>query len=121
MNYIKLEINGKEYGAKIGTLFLKSICEKKEISLPNFLGSLETEPLIFLAPEIIYHAIKFNADIAKKELDLTENQIYDWIDTVGVNSSEIKDFMETLVNSLKVHSPQEEGNAKPQKKAVVKK
>ena len=120
MNYIKLEINGKEYGAKLGTLFLKNVCDGEKITISELFEKIQSESIFFI-PKLIFYAIELNAKRSGKEFDLTLEDVFDWFDTVGVGAKEVVSFFELFNKSMEVHSPNEEGNAKPQKKAVVKK
>ncbi|WP_126654124.1 hypothetical protein [Chryseobacterium aureum] len=117
-NYIRINIGGKERGAKLGIGFLKQITEAEKIDLTELFVKAESETLLFL-PVMIFHSISYNDKIAGNEVDYTQDDVYDWVDEISIQSEEIQTFSKAWIESIKVHMPktEDEGKKTPQKGA----
>ena len=111
----KIKIGGIEYSTKLGLRFLENVTKGEEISLAEVFKKFESETLLFL-PKLLWYSVNTANQSAGKEpieLDL----VYDHLDAVGIQSEEIKTFIQDFAESIKVHIPQEETVGKPKKTA----
>lgn len=97
MNKIELKINGESREARFGIGFIQRATEK-ELPEDNNIMNIET-------PKLIYHALAY----ADERIGLTPKNtiydVYDYIDSVGLNSDEYKFFQAAFLGSMKVHLP----------------
>lgn len=126
--YIKLNIGGKERGLKFGIGFLQQFTEQENMTLTDLFVKFETDSF-FTVPKMIYHSLTCNDKIAGNTIDYTINDVYDWVDDLGMKSDEITLYCTTFIESIKVHmptpekkegeeDPEQEGKKKSQKKGT---
>lgn len=126
--YIKLNIGGKERGLKFGIGFLQQFTEQENMSITDMLVKFETDSFLTV-PKMIYHSLSYNDKLAGNSIDYTVNDVYDWVDDLGIQSETVTRYCETFLESIKVHFPQlepkegeedpnQEGKKKPQKKGT---
>ena len=109
MNKIELLIGGKSRPVKLGLRFLENVTTSEGITIVDVFTKFESETLFFL-PKLIYYAINTaNPDT------LTLDDVYDWVDEIGIASEEIKPFIIAFADSMKVHIPQEDEKVGKQK------
>ena len=109
MNKIELLIGGKSHPVKLGLRFLENVTTSEGITIVDVFTKFESETLFFL-PKLIYYAIN-----AANPDTLTLDDVYDWVDEIGIASEEIKPFIIAFADSMKVHIPQEDENVGKQK------
>lgn len=102
MKKIELLIGGKSHPVKFGLRFLENVTTTEGITIVEVFSKFETETLFFL-PKLIYYAINTATPDA-----LTLDDVYDWVDEIGIASDEIKPFIIAFADSMKVHIPQED-------------
>ncbi|MCT4238589.1 hypothetical protein HZP42_19595 [Elizabethkingia anophelis] len=119
MNYTKINIGGKERGAKLGLGFLDRITKAENISLQEVFTKFEKETLSFL-PKMVYYSVLYNDERAGNNVDYDLGNVFDWIDEVGITSETIKSFIEAFTRSVEVHFKGKEGKSTPQKKVAQK-
>lgn len=126
MNYVQLNLGGKDRSAKLGLGFLEKAMKGENLSIQELFQKIESEAFTFL-PTLLYYSLAYNCDRAKQTVDFEKEDVFDWIDEVGINSDEFKKFQIAFFQSIKVHLPEEnqsaieetisnlEGKTKPQK------
>lgn len=118
MNYIKLQLGGKERGAKLGLGFLRKVIEHEKIDMQTIFTNFEKDTLMFL-PKLIFYSLAYNCERSNEKVDFKLGDVYDWIDDVGINSDEVVKYVSAFAESVKVHFPnnEETGNEKAPKGA----
>lgn len=119
MNYTKINIGGKERGAKLGLGFLEKITKGEGVSLQELFTKFEQDVLFFL-PKMIYYSVLYNDERAGNKVDYTLDDAFDWIDEIGINSDPVMAFIEAFKQSIEVHFVEKGGKPKPQKKVAQK-
>lgn len=108
-------ILGKEHKVKLGLRFLENVTKGEGISLSEVFVKFESDTLLFL-PKLIWYAINTaSAD------SVTLDDVYDHLDEVGLQSDEVKKFIEDFSASIMVHVPKEEAVGKQKKAPAPKK
>ncbi len=129
MNYIKLNIGGKERGAKLGLGFLEKALKGEKIGVQELFLRVEQEALTFL-PKLLFYSLAFNCERANEKIDFDIYDVMDWVDEIGINSDEFKKFQISFYESIKTHLPEDaqqsiddavevlkKGNEKPRAKS----
>lgn len=123
MNYIKLNIGGKERGAKLGLGFLDRVQKEEGLTFDEVLNKANT-------PTLLFHSLAYNVERSGEKLDFNKHDVYDWLDEIGLQSPVISEFQIAFFNSLKTHLDAEgqkaitkvvaelEGKTTPQKKVA---
>ena len=107
---MEFKINDKSYKAKLGLAFLELATVSENKTLQELFNDFEQNTL-FIIPKLIRYSI-INAGN-----DIELNEVYDWLDEVGINDKEVTTFIESFTRSIQVHFPPENsGNVKKQKK-----
>lgn len=124
MNYLELELGGKKRGLKLGLLFLETAQKNENKNIQELFEELLNRT-VFFAPKLIYIAMLTNCEIKGVKPDFTLEDVYDWIEEVGLSKDEnpINQFMvafeaniQRLFNSEKIL--EDEGKNMPLKKKV---
>lgn len=104
MNKIKLTIAGKKYDAYFGIGFMQKAIKEERPEESNIMN-IPTYPLMA-------HAIAYGFERKGVDSPISKYDIFDWIDSVGINSDEVKSeskkFMKAFLESMKVHLPESE-------------
>lgn len=123
MNYLKLNIGGKERGAKLGLLFLENAQKAENKNIQELFNELQ-ERSIFFAPKLLYYALQTNCQLNGETQDFTVNDVYDWVEEDGVSNEKgaLVTFINAFSESVTKLFPAEnkssgEGKQKPTKKA----
>ncbi|HAY3545167.1 TPA: hypothetical protein JRX92_003578 [Elizabethkingia anophelis] len=119
MNYTKINIGGKERGAKLGLGFLERITKAEGVSLQELFTKFEQDVLFFL-PKMIYYSVLYNDERAGNKADYNLDDVFDWIDEIGINSEPVMSFIEAFKKSIEVHFVEKGGKPKPQKTVAQK-
>ena len=126
MNYININIGGKERGCKLGLGFLERVQKEENVTLEDIFNKVNTATLLF-------HSLAYNCERTKEERLFDKYDVYDWIDEIGLNNNTIIDFQIAFFNSFKTHLDENgnksmetivkelEGKKSPQKKVAVRK
>ena len=97
---MKLKIKGKEYTPKFGIGFME-----RAISIENpddqDIMKLSTQKLMF-------HALAYADEREGLEPTLTQYDVYDYLDEVGLSDASVKQFQVEFFKSMRVHLPDEE-------------
>ena len=96
MNYIKVNLGGKERGAKLGLGFLERVQKEENVTLEEIFSRVSTATLL-------YHSLAFNVERSKETLDFDKYDVFDWIDEVGLNHTTILDFQIAFFQSFTTH------------------
>lgn len=94
-NYLELTINEKVYGAKLGLRFIENVSKGEGIADGNILS--------VVVPRLIFYALEYGAYRAGKELDLTLDEVYDFVDDNGLLSEQVLKFQKALLDSMLVN------------------
>lgn len=118
-NYTEIEIGGEKRGAKLGTLILKKVCERLQITPDELFKKLSGNDLLFTIPELLYESLVLNCKNKGVEFKNSLDDVFDWIDEVGGVGSEYfqSNYFSPLMKSLNVNL----GKDSPQKKVATKK
>lgn len=117
MNYVKLKLNEKEWGAKLGLGLLRYLDVEVGIKIEEVDSMLQGARSLIGVPNLIYHAIKLNCRKSKETFNYTEEDVVDWIDDDGgVNSPAMSEFVQALTESLSTNLEKKT----PQKKVAKK-
>ncbi|WP_312306231.1 hypothetical protein [Chryseobacterium sp.] len=122
-NYIKLHIGGKERGLKVGLGFLQQYTEQEKVTLNELIDKF-TSDAFFTIPKMLFHSLSFNDKLAGNPIDYTLDNVFDWVDEIGLQSEQIALYCTTFAESIKVHLPKaesdeaSEGKKAPQKKGA---
>lgn len=119
MNYVKLNLGGKERTAKLGLGFMQNVLTSENIDLQMMFEKFEKDTLFFV-PKLLFYSLAFNNEVSGEKVDFTLNTVFDWVDEIGILNEEIVNFTNAFANSIKVHFPQDEGKTTPQKKVAKK-
>lgn len=84
MNYIKLNLGGKERGAKLGLLFLENAQKAENKNIEELFKELQ-ERSIFFAPKLLFYALQTNCQLNGENQDFTLANVYDWVEEDGVS------------------------------------
>lgn len=122
MNYLKLNIGGKERGAKLGLGFLTKIQEVTNMNLDEINKSI-VEDSLKVAPKLIYESLLFNCERSKEEPDFDFYDVCDWLseDAITSENGNIMIFIKAYFESIKVLFPQSETVQEEGKKQLPKK
>lgn len=123
MNYIKLNLGGKERGAKLGLLFLENVQKAENKNIEELYKELE-ERTIFFAPKLLYYAFQTNCQLNGENQDFTLADVYDWVEEDGVSRKDgaVMTFINAFSQSVTKlfpsdNTPIEQGKPKPTKRA----
>lgn len=94
-NYLQLNINGKEYGAKLGLKFIENVTKGEDIKDGNILS--------VTVPRLMFYALEYGAYRAGKDFDLTIDDVFDFVDDNGLNSEPVLKFQKVLLESMLVN------------------
>ncbi|WP_185269264.1 hypothetical protein [Chryseobacterium indologenes] len=119
-NYLKLKIGGKERGLKVGIGFLKQYTEAEKVTFSELLEKFTSDTL-FTLPKMIFHSLSINDKLAGNAIDYTIDDVFDWIDEIGLQSEQIAQYCTVFAESIKVHLPKAEGDEEKGKKEPQKK
>lgn len=120
MNYTQLELGGEARGFKFGIGFLRTVTESKKITLDELFKQFSSAGMdsVFLITELMYYSLICNLKSKKEEINITLEDVEDWIDKDGgFNSPVYGKFSEALSASLTVDL----GKETPQKEVATKK
>lgn len=84
MNYLKLNLGGKERGVKLGLLFLENAQKSENKNIEELFKELQ-ERSIFFAPKLIYYALQTNCELNGNPQDFTLSDVYEWVEEDGVS------------------------------------
>jgi hypothetical protein len=99
-NHFTYKIKGKPIGFKFGLGFLSRLLEGSGIHASKIGDAIEENPFKVL-PVMMYEAHKYNEERAKREFNLTVDDIIDWIDEDGgFNGGLLPSFVEAWKNSM---------------------
>lgn len=122
MNYLKLNIGGKERGAKLGLLFLENAQKAENKNIEELFKELQ-ERSFFFAPKLLFYALQTNCQLNGETQDFTLSDVYEWVEEDGVSRKDgaILTFINAFSESVtKLFPPEnttiEEGKQKPTKK-----
>lgn len=125
MNYLKLNIGGKERGAKLGLFFLENIQKGENMNVQE-LSDMVTDQsrIIFTIPKFIYYSLLTNCQIKGEKIDFTISDVYDWVEEEGFENENTapmifwKAFADSLIKLVPEDKKEEVlGKQKPAKKA----
>jgi len=94
---MKINIKGKDYEPKFGIGFIERTI-KEEQPKDNNIMEVPTQILLF-------HSLAYADERQGIEPTLSIFNIYDYLDEVGINSPEIKQFQLEFFRSMRVHLP----------------
>lgn len=94
-NYLQLNINEKEYGAKLGLKFIENVTKAENITDGNILS--------VNVPRLMFYALEYGAYRSGKEFDLTIDDVFDFVDDIGLNSEPVVRFQKVLLDSMLVN------------------
>jgi len=114
-NKIELTIGGEKFEARFGLGFLEKVTKEENIAIQEVFSKIETDGLFFI-PTLIWHSINYGLIRNGKE-PIEKTLILDWLDEVGIASTDVTKFAEALGNSIMIHVP----NDKPVGKSKAKK
>lgn len=125
MNYLKLNIGGKERSAKLGLLFLENAQKAENKNIQELFQELQ-ERSIFFAPKLLYYALQTNCQLNGETQDFTLSDVYDWVEEDGVSRKDgailtfINAFSESVTKLFPTENTTiEEGKQKPTKKDLT--
>lgn len=125
MNYLKLNIGGKERGAKLGLLFLENAQKAENKNIQELFNELQ-ERSIFFAPKLIFYSLQTNCQLNGETQDFTLADVYEWIEEDGVSRKDgaVMSFINAFTDSVTKLFPAEnttieEGKQKPTKKVLT--
>ena len=120
MNYIKVNIGGKERGAKLGLLFLENAQKGENMNIQELFNELQQRS-IFFAPKLLHYALLTNCQLNGDTPDFNLSDVYDWIDEDGISNKygSVMVFINAFTENItKLFPPTtEEGKGKLPKKA----
>lgn len=119
-NYLKLNIGGKERVLKVGIGFLQQYTEQENVTFAELVEKFNSDTF-FTIPKMIYHSLSLNDKLAGNAIDYTINDVFDWIDDIGLQSEQIAQYCTSFADSIKVHLPKVEGDEDKGKKTPQKK
>lgn len=96
---MKLKIKGEEYTPKFGIGFMERAIESEQPEGQDIM-KLSTQKLIF-------HSLAYADERQGLEPRLTQFDIYDYLDEVGLSDDSVKQFQVEFFNSMRVHLPDE--------------
>lgn len=115
MNYVRLNLGGKERGGKLGLGFLKYFSDQEKISIQEIFGNFEGMNALFFIPKCIFYSLAYNCKRSSEDISFTEEDVFDWIDEDGgVKSKEMEKFSSAFAESLGTDL----GKTEPQKEAT---
>ncbi len=122
MNYLKLNLGGKERGAKLGLLFLENLQKAENKNIQELFEELENPArLPFVVPKFIYYSLITNCQMNGNDVDFTMVDVYDWIEEEGISNKDgsVVKFIDAFVKNMTKLFPPEatSGKIKPTKKA----
>lgn len=118
MNYLKLNIGGKERGAKLGLLFLENAQKGENMNIQELFNELQQRS-IFFAPKLLHYALLTNCQLNGETPDFNLSDVYDWIEEDGLGQDKaIFTFTNAFTENItKLFPPTtEEGKGKLPKK-----
>ena len=119
MNYLKLNLGGKERGAKLGLLFLENAQKAENMNIEQLFAEIQ-QRTIFFAPKLIYQALLTNCQLNGDKVDFTLADVYDWIEDEGVGNEEgsVVKFISAFAENITKLFPNDatSGKQKPTKK-----
>lgn len=107
MNYIKLNLGGRERGAKLGLGFLTKIQEVLNMNLDEINQEISKD-IFKMTPTIIYQSLIFNCERAKETPDFDFYDVCDWISGEAFSSENgvVKTFYKAYFDSISVLLPE---------------
>ncbi len=114
MNKVELTINGQKFDARFGLGFLEKVTKEENITIQEVFSKIETDGLFFI-PTLIWHSVNYGLYRNGKE-PIEKTAILDWLDEVGIASSEVTKFAEALGKSIMIHVPETAPVGKPKAK-----
>ncbi len=109
MNYLKLNLGGKERGAKLGLLFLENAQKAENKDVVGLFTEFQQRS-IFFAPKLLYYALQTNCEMNGEIQDFTIENVYDWIEEDGINKPDgaMMTFINAFTESVKKLFPTDE-------------
>jgi len=114
MKKIVLNIAGNSYDAHFGLGFLERVTKSENITIKEVFTKIESDAFFFV-PTLIWHSVNYGLYRANKE-EIAKDVILDWLDEIGINSTEVATFLEALGKSIQVHIPESKEEGKPKAK-----
>ena len=114
MNKLELTINGQKFTARFGLGFLEKVTTEEGIDIQEVFSKIEKNGLFFI-PTLIWHSVNYGLYREGKE-PIEKTVILDWLDEVGIASTEVTKFAEALGKSIMIHVPETEKVGKPKAK-----
>lgn len=111
----QIKIGGIDYSIKLGTKFLENVTKGEGITISDIFSKYENETLLFV-PKLIYYSINTSLYAEGKEL-IKDDLVFDWFDTIGISSDEVKSFTQYFTDAIMIHLPKEESVGKPKAQA----
>jgi uncharacterized protein YneR len=116
MSELKLKFGEVEVNLSLGLLFLGNVIERFEIKPNEIPGLIRSNPFLNV-PLMIFEAAKAYSFLKKETFELTENDIFRFLESDGgVNSNQLKRFSDSYIESLVKNVPKEISKKKITKK-----
>lgn len=122
MNYIKLNIGGKERGGKLGVGFLTKVQDSLNMNIDEINKGI-LENAISVVPKLIYESLVFNCERAKEDVDFDFYDVCDWISEEGITTKDgnVMKFINAYFESIKILFPNLKELEEEGKKTLPKK
>lgn len=113
MNYLKLNIGGKERGVKLGLLFLENAQKAENKNIEELFKELQ-ERSIFFAPKLLFYALQTNCQLNGEAQDFTLSDVYEWVEEDGVSRKDgaVLTFINAFSESVTKLFPTENSESK---------
>ena len=116
MKSITLNIGGEERVFHFGLGFIGNLLEVENISMHEIDAKLKGNPFLWV-PKMMYHSCAFGFERIGEKPNFNSLHVSEWIDEVGMDSEQVKDFLNYFMQSLIKNVPED----KSPKKKVTKK
>lgn len=112
MNEIIVTIGKDRRGFKFGTWVLGELVEHLNCSVEDVEDKINSNPFRTL-PLLFYYSAVLYKKSQKEEVDFTDVDVHDWIDTAGGFDSEtVVKILDAFNKSMTKNTPKEEGEGK---------
>lgn len=109
MNYLKLNIGGKERGVKLGLLFLENAQKGENMNIQEIFNELQQRS-IFFAPKLLNYALLTNCQLNGETPDFNLADVYDWVEEDGISRKDgaVMAFVNAFTENITKLFPPEE-------------
>ena len=115
-----IKIGGKDRHISFGLKAISELVDHEDWGFAKLGQKMSSNPLI-TTPLIVYYGAKNGADRNSEVVDFTLNDVYDWIEEIGLNSPELISLINAFSSSLVGYLNDLKGEVNTNKKEVKKK